>query len=38
MYLAKLADEPKIKLIKIILIVVKYGSGMSDIAMFYRVR
>ena len=31
MYLARLADEPKIKLIKTILIIVKYGSGMSEI-------
>jgi len=31
MYLARLADEPKIKPIKTILIIVKYGSGMSEI-------
>lgn len=31
MYLARLADEPKIKPIRRILIIVKYGSGMSDI-------
>jgi len=31
MYFARLADEPKIKPIKPILIIVKYGSGISEI-------
>jgi hypothetical protein len=31
MYFARLADEPKIKPIKTILIIVKYGSGIFEI-------
>lgn len=37
MYFARLADEPKIKPIKTNLIIVKYGSGISEKVIIIKV-